>query len=84
MRVRVKLNFTEAIMATEEDGSLTDLVGKLSQASMSSLPLRSILTVETCISKYGDWLSATNSLDIFQLLAARRDRCQDVFKCWNS
>ena len=53
-KLRIKLNFTEAIMATEEEGSFTDLAGKLSQASMSSLPLRSILIAGTYISKYGD------------------------------
>ena len=56
LRMRIKINFTEAIMATEEEGSLMDLAGKLSQALMSSLPLRSILIAETYISKYGDCL----------------------------
>ena len=84
LHMRINLNFTKAIMVTEEDASITDLAGKLSQTSMSPLPLRSILTAETYISKYGDWLSVTNSLDVFQLLPARRDRCWDVFKCWNS
>ena len=78
------MNFTEAIMARGEEGSLIDLAGKLFQASMSSLTLRSILIAETYISKYGDWLSLTNSFNVFQLLPARRDQCQDVFRCWNS
>ena len=30
LRMRINLNFTEAIMATEEDASITDLAGKLS------------------------------------------------------
>ena len=43
LRMRIYLNFTEAIMATEEDAFITDLAGKLSQTSMSPLPLRSII-----------------------------------------
>ena len=54
--MRIKLSFTKAIMATEEESSLIDLACKLSQASMTFLPLRSISISETYISKYGDWL----------------------------